>query len=53
MVFHVASLVLLSVTYSTDKNLLLAARALLSDIHPLVQGLYVDFRILLQVLKEL
>ena len=51
MVLHVAALVLLSIAYLTDENLFWLASAHFDDIHPLVQGFYVDFINILKVLK--
>ena len=53
VILHVATLVLLSIAYSTDKNRLWAASANVSDIDLLVKGIYVNVSLILQVVKEL
>ena len=52
VIFHVATLVLLSIAYFAGKNLFRAASASINDIYPFEESIYVNLAFLLQALKE-
>ena len=53
VIFHVATLVLLSIAYFASKNLFKATSASINDIHPFKESIYFDLAFILQPLKEL